>query len=245
MPFSNYGPLIDPNAPPVVQALYQGANPDFVFESPSPYNKVKRIKAIIQLAGDAFAIGLMVYLITTNKSLQSLSWSDIWTGTLAELKPTSDEKSIYYIFAGIAILIALSVLVGIYVNIKKAFFSNEKLWYIGTTNNLIIFNKKKSDNLNWGDMKLNTDYQSTPTGDILSIKFKSNTVPLLNIIEKKTGILKSLNAIDIINPPNSMEVKRLIENRIKEHSSEPTNEDKELQQLQELEKLTKKWDSWK
>jgi hypothetical protein len=245
MPFSNYGPLIDPNAPPTVQALYQGTNPDFVFEAPSPYNKVNRIRAMMRLGGDVFSIGLVVYLLNTNPTLQSLSWNDIWTGILTDLKPTGDEENIYYIFAAIAIFIALSVLVGIFHNIKKAFFTNEKLWYIGTTNNLIIFDKKKSDSINWADLKTNTEYQSTPTGDILSIKFKNNSIPLLKILEKKSGMLKSLNAIDIINPPNSMEVKRLVENRIKEHSNEPTNEDKELQELQELEKLTKKWDSWK
>lgn len=245
MPFSNYGPLIDPNAPPAVQSLYQGTNPDFVFEAPSPYNKINQFKAIMRLCGEAIAIGVIIYAVTSNKSLQTLSWADIWTGILADLKPTGDEESIYYIFGIIAILIVISFIVGIFDNIKKAFFSNEKLWYIGTQTNLIIFDKKKSDNINWADLKANPEYQSTPTGDILSIKFKNNSMPLLNILEKKSGMLKSLNAIDIINPPNSMEVKRLIENRIKEHSSEPTNEDKELQQLQELERLTKKWDSWK
>jgi hypothetical protein len=235
MPFSNYGPLIDPNAPQAVQALYKGTNPDFVFESPSPYNKVNKIKALMKIGTDVLILGVIAYSIMNNAKIRAIKWENIWSGILKDLKPTGDEQSIYYVFGGIILLISISFLVGI-ISTMKNLFSNDKFWYIGTPQNLIIFdNKKRSDVINWEEMQPITEFQSTPTGDTLTIKLKSHN-SFLSVIQEKKGVLKGFNGIDIINPPNSMEVKRLIEKRIKEHANNPTNDDKELQELIELEK---------
>ncbi|MCC7197612.1 hypothetical protein IT413_05480 [Candidatus Peregrinibacteria bacterium] len=232
MPFSNYGPLVDPNSPPTIQALYQGTTPDFSFESPSPYNKISKTKALTKLVADVIVLGFIIYSVMNNQVFKSISWNTVWTDILSELKLSNDESQIFYVFGGIILLIGISYLVGIISNIKKLFI-NEQFWYIGTANQLIISNTKKSDSIHWEEFKSQTDYQSTPTGDILSIKLKSNR-SVLNIIQQKQGILKAFDAIDIINPPNSMEVKRLIEKRIKEHTNEPTTEEKTLEEFKRM-----------
>jgi|GEM_PF-3726638 len=232
MPSSNYGPLIDQNTPPNVQLYYKGENPDFVFEAPDPNNKIARIRAGTQLVMSMISIGILAYILYANPMLLQIDWQSLWTDNF---KPANEDDWVgiilVLIFGGFFFLSFLNKIIK---NIIQLFVI-KKLWYIGTTDALKVTDQKDEESISWDHLRPDIEYVSNSSGDKLVIKLQPGYLPDL-LVRGSKHIMQNFNTIEIINPPNIMEVKRLIEKRIRENASGQKTDDKELQELIDLEK---------
>jgi len=223
MPFSNYGPHVDPAAPDFVQNLYLGKTPDFVFQSIDPGNKSRRIIAAVNFGGNLLMFGIVGWALADNKVfLEQINAGELWEQIKAEYIdiPNSDEKVFLLIGVVIGSIFVLALLAGMVRDIIKI-AKTEKLWYIGTLEGLTVVRGTQSNLIRWNEFQDNIEQKSGPTGDTLTYKFIEGVTPppVLKTRFKFNTVMESFTGMTIINPPNIMEVKRLSEKRIKENQT--------------------------
>jgi hypothetical protein len=228
MAFSNYGPHVDPNAPPFIQNLYGGNAPDFVFEAPDPAGNVKKIAGAFNLVFNLVILGFIAWSFfngaTFLEQFKGFNTPEFWEKLKTEFTGATEED--IKIFVGIGILISaviiFSIIAGIARDLVKT-FKTEKLWYIGAPNGLTVVRGKKIDQISWNQLSGSIEHSSGPTGETLTFKFVPGVMspPILGSRPKLGNLMAAFNTMTIVNPPNIMEVKRLSEKRIREATKTP------------------------
>lgn len=228
MAFSNYGPHVDPNAPPFIQNLYGGNTPDFVFEAPDPSSNAKKIAGAFNLVFNLVILGFIAWSFlngaTFLEQFKEFNTPEFWGKLKTEFTGATQED--VKIFVGIGILISVAILLSIVIGAARdlvKIFKTEKLWYVGTQSGLTIAQGKKTHFLGWNRFQDKIEHQSGPMGETLTYHLISGMVSPITfgVNIKFSNFLAAARSITVVNPPNIMEVKRLSEKRIREATKPP------------------------
>jgi len=198
-----YGSIIDPAAPASVQKFYQNQMPQFVFESPSPYNKLFKKQAVFNLIFYAVFFGTAGYALFSGNGIPKSDLESLWA------QISQPDAVVIPIIISLALLLMIlkffTTIAGLL--IKRTF------WYIGTAQQLIIANGKKADQIDWTDIQPNPEYISNFATNTLILKLVPG-VTLTEIFSREQLKLREFDKIEIVDVPNP-EIKRLIETHLK------------------------------
>lgn len=203
-----YGSIIEQNPPEEIQKLLIGQQPIFLYEGPSPFDKSYKLRALKKVIWNLILVGAV--------STAYFVYQSTITEYLLEIQKTvfSDVGSDYYyglfLLAYFPIAIGISTLFNLYQVLKTT-----KYWFIGTNQQLIIANNRKTYTFDWNNFQQNPVFIDKFDHSILILKFAKDFSFSVQINNWGS---ENLNQLELKQFPNT-EIKRLIESRLAKAST--------------------------